>query len=80
MTVNDRDILHFISEHPELDKLLDELATEVSLKTIKWRHDKKAAKIHTIGTMHDKGLHGDHDGIKKFLKNNLAVWRLKGMF
>lgn len=74
----DRDILHYISEHPELDNLLNELATKVSRKTIKWRNDRKSAKLHAIATMHDRGLHDDYDGIKKYLKNNIVMMQLKG--
>jgi len=74
----DRDILHYISENPELDDLLNRLAISVSQKTIKWRNDKKAAKMEAIATMRDKGLCGDYDGIKHYLKNNLVMMEIKG--
>lgn len=78
MMKTDRDLLHYISENPELDNLLNELAQEASLKTIKWRHDKKAAKLHALALMLDKGLYGDYEGIKKYLKNNLIALEISG--
>ena len=78
MMETDRDILHFISENPELDDLLNKLAVSVSQKTIKWRNNKKAAKMHAIATMNDRGLHGDYEGIKHYLLNNLKMLEIKG--
>lgn len=78
MVGTDREILHFISEHPELDSLLDRLAEDVSRKSIKWRHDPRGAKLHAVRTMSDRGLHGDYQGIKRYLKNNLVMMEIRG--
>lgn len=78
MPGTDRDILHFISEHPELNNLLDRLADDVSRKSIKWRNDREGAKLHAIRTMSDRGLHGDYQGIKQYLKNNLVMMEIRG--
>jgi hypothetical protein len=69
----DKDILLFISEHPELGDLLTKLENEVTTKTVKWRNDRKAARIKIISTMGDRGLHGNYKGIKQYLNTNIAM-------
>ncbi|UTB32751.1 MAG: hypothetical protein NKF70_00230 [Methanobacterium sp. ERen5] len=74
----DRDILHFISEHPELGDLLTKLEDELTTKTLKWRNDRKLARIDIVSKMRDKGLHGDYEGIKRYLKVNITGLQIRG--